>query len=331
MTFAAALTNAGDKTTFETMSQPAFDHQENQLDDIVESVLGSYRELGGINHIEGANLPSRQSVERIIAELESLIFPGFEAEEALTMDGMRYTIGERVVSVNRLLVPEVEKSIQYACRVRKDCQRHEDCRGEAEDIVRALLQGIPEIRRKVNRDVMAAFRGDPAARSQEEVILSYPGVEAILIHRIAHELWIREVAMIPRMMSEYIHGVTGIDIHPGAVIGDSFFIDHGTGVVIGETAVIGDNVKLYQGVTLGALSVQKELANKKRHPTIEDEVTIYAGATILGGRTVVGRGSIIGGNVWLTDSVPPNSRIYHNPSQVRQARADDPDAWDGGL
>jgi len=331
VTFAAALTNAGVKTTFETMSQPAFDHQENQLDDIVESVLGSYRELGGINHIEGANLPSRQSVERIIAELESLIFPGFEAEEALTMDGMRYTIGERVVSVNRLLVPEVEKSIQYACRVRKDCQRHEDCRGEAEDIVRALLQGIPEIRRKVNRDVMAAFRGDPAARSQEEVILSYPGVEAILIHRIAHELWIREVAMIPRMMSEYIHGVTGIDIHPGAVIGDSFFIDHGTGVVIGETAVIGDNVKLYQGVTLGALSVQKELANKKRHPTIEDEVTIYAGATILGGRTVVGRGSIIGGNVWLTDSVPPNSRIYHNPSQVRQARADDPDAWDGGL
>ena len=247
------------------------------------------------------------------------------------MDGMRYTIGERVVSVSRALVPEVEKSIQYACRVRKDCQRHEDCRGEAEDIVRALLEGVPEIRRRVNRDVMAAFRGDPAARSQEEVILSYPGVEAILIHRIAHELWIRDVAMIPRMMSEYIHGVTGIDIHPGAVIGDSFFIDHGTGVVIGETAVIGDNVKLYQGVTLGALSVQKELANKKRHPTIEDEVTIYAGATILGGRTVVGRGSIIGGNVWLTDSVPPNSRIYHNPSQVRQARADDPDAWDGGL
>jgi serine O-acetyltransferase len=270
-------------------------------------------------------------VERIIAELGSLIFPGFEAEEALSLDGMRYAIGERVVRVRGLLVPEVEKSIQYACRVRKDCHRHEDCRGEAEEIVRSLLEGIPEIRRKVNRDVHAAFRGDPAARSQEEVILSYPGVEAILIHRIAHELWIRDVAMIPRMMSEYIHGVTGIDIHPGAVIGDSFFIDHGTGVVVGETAVIGDNVKLYQGVTLGALSVQKELANKKRHPTIEDEVTIYAGATILGGKTVVGRGSIIGGNVWLTESVPPNSRIYHYPTQVRQARADDPDAWDGGL
>jgi serine O-acetyltransferase len=318
------------------VSQPAFENRNstehgNTLDDVVESILGSYRELGGINHIEGANLPSRQSIERIIADLESLIFPGFQAEETLALDGMRYTIGDRVVGVSRALVPEVEKSIQYACRVRKDCQRHEDCRGEAEEIVRALLEGIPEIRRKVNRDVMAAFRGDPAARSQEEVILSYPGVEAILIHRIAHELWTRDVAMIPRMMSEHIHGVTGIDIHPGAVIGDSFFIDHGTGVVIGETAVIGNNVKLYQGVTLGALSVQKELANKKRHPTIEDEVTIYAGATILGGRTVIGRGSIIGGNVWLTDSVPPNSRIYHNPSQVRQARADDPDAWDGGL
>ncbi|MGO9310340.1 MAG: serine O-acetyltransferase EpsC [Spirochaetia bacterium] len=313
------------------MSQPAFEHTDNSLDDIVETILGSYRELGGINHLEGANLPSRQSIERIIGELQSLIFPGFEAEEALAPEGIRYTIGERVVRLSRLLAPEVEKSIQYDCRVRKDCQRHEDCRGEAEEIVRALLEGIPEIRRKVNRDVHAAFRGDPAARSQEEVILSYPGVEAILIHRIAHELWVRDVPMIPRMMSEYIHGVTGIDIHPGAVIGDSFFIDHGTGVVIGETAMIGDNVKLYQGVTLGALSVQKELANKKRHPTIEDEVTIYAGATILGGRTVVGRGSIIGGNVWLTESVPPNSRIYHYPTQVRQARADDPEAWDGGL
>jgi len=313
------------------VSQPAFDHRDSSVDDIVEGILGSYREFGGINHIAGATLPSRQGVERIVHDLESLVFPGFKAEESVAQEEVRYITGERVVRVSQALAVEVEKSIQYACRVRKDCNRHEDCRGEAEEIVRALMEKIPEIRRRVNLDVHAAFRGDPAARSHEEVILSYPGVEAILIHRIAHELWIREVAMIPRMMSEYIHGVTGIDIHPGAVIGDSFFIDHGTGVVVGETAVIGNAVKLYQGVTLGALSVQKELANKKRHPTIEDEVTIYAGATILGGRTVVGRGSIIGGNVWLTESVPPNSRIYHNPSQVRQARADDPDAWDGGL
>jgi serine O-acetyltransferase len=313
------------------VSQPAFDHRDSSVDDIVEGILGSYRELGGINHIAGATLPSRQGVERIVHDLESLVFPGFKAEESVAEEDVRYITGERVVRVSRALAVEVEKSIQYACRVRKDCHRHEDCQGEAEEIVRALMEKVPEIRRRVNLDVHAAFRGDPAARSHEEVILSYPGVEAILIHRIAHELWIREVAMIPRMMSEYIHGVTGIDIHPGASIGDSFFIDHGTGVVVGETTVIGNAVKLYQGVTLGALSVQKELANKKRHPTIEDEVTIYAGATILGGRTVVGRGSVIGGNVWLVESVPANSRIYHNPSQVRQARADDPEAWDGGL
>ncbi len=244
---------------------------------------------------------------------------------------MRYAIGEKVSVVSRTLAVEVEKSLRYTCRQRKDCGRHEDCAGEASEIVRDLLKKIPEIRTRVDRDVKAAFRGDPASRSPEEIILSYPGVEAIMVHRIAHELWVREVAMIPRMMSEAVHATTGIDIHPGAVIGDSFFIDHGTGVVVGETAVIGDNVKIYQGVTLGALSVRKELANRKRHPTIEDEVTIYAGATILGGGTVVGRGSVIGGNVWLTESVPPNSRIYHNPSQIRHARADDPDAWDGGL
>jgi serine O-acetyltransferase len=301
------------------------------LDAIVESILGSYRELGGINHIEGANLPSRQSVESIIRTLESLVFPGFQAEERLDLASMRYAVGEKVAGLARSLAVEVEKSLQYACRVRKDCVRHQDCRGEAEEIVRGFLAGLPEARARVSRDVQAADRGDPAARSQEEVILSYPGVEAIMVHRLAHELWTREVALIPRMMSEHIHGRTGIDIHPGASIGDSFFIDHGTGVVIGETAVIGKDVKLYQGVTLGALSVQKELANRKRHPTIEDGVTIYAGATILGGATVVGRGSVIGGNVWLTESVPPGSRIYHNPSQVRRGRADDPAAWDGGL
>jgi serine O-acetyltransferase len=313
------------------MSQAAHRPPHDSVDDIVESILASYRELGGINHIEGANLPSRQSVERIVEDLESLIFPGYRAEERLALASMRYAIGEKVVSLTRALSVEVEKSLQYTCRIRNDCHRHEDCQGEAEEIVRALLEDIPAIRRRISRDVEAADRGDPAARSPEEVILSYPGVEAILVHRIAHELWERGVSMIPRMMSEYIHGKTGIDIHPGARIGDSFFIDHGTGVVIGETTIIGDNVKIYQGVTLGALSVQKENANKKRHPTIEDAVTIYAGATILGGSTVVGRESIIGGNVWLTESVPPGSRIYHNPSQVRHARMDDPDAWDGGL
>jgi serine O-acetyltransferase len=286
------------------------------LDRVVDGILASYRDIGGINHLEGPNLPSQQSVARIVEDLESLVFPGFHAEENLDLAGLRWTIGAKVASVFRALSLEVERSLRYTCRVVKDCARHEDCRGEAEELVHDLLERIPDIRRTVSRDVEAANRGDPAARSSEEVILAYPGVEAILVHRIAHELWVRDVAMIPRMMSEYLHGKTGIDIHPGAAIGDSFFIDHGTGVVIGETTVIGDNVKLYQGVTLGALSIQKELANRKRHPTLEDNVTVYAGATILGGDTVIGRGSTIGGNVWLTSSVPPGSRIYHTPTQV---------------
>ncbi|MGA2763074.1 MAG: serine O-acetyltransferase EpsC [Spirochaetia bacterium] len=282
---------------------------------LVDRILDSYRELGGINHLEGPNLPSQQSIGRIVETLESLLFPGFRAEERLDLAGLRYAIGDKVVWLTRSLGAEVEKSLRYTCRIRNDCGRHEDCTGEAREIVEQLLELVPAIRQKLSLDVEAADRGDPAARSQEEVILSYPGVEAIMIHRVAHELWVREVAMIPRMMSEYIHGKTGIDIHPGAVIGESFFIDHGTGVVIGETTEIGNNVKLYQGVTLGALSVKKEQANRKRHPTIEDDVTIYAGATILGGNTVIGRGSIIGGNVWLTESVPPDSRINHTPTQ----------------
>jgi serine O-acetyltransferase len=292
---------------------------DKPVDSLIESILDSYRSLGGINHLEGPNLPSQQSVARIVEDLASLIFPGFRAEENLELAVMRYAIGEKVVAVSRSLGAEVEKSLRYTCRVMKDCDRHQDCRGEAQELVGDFLGQIPEIRRRVSLDVEAANRGDPAARSQEEVILSYPGVEAIMVHRLAHALWTRGVAMIPRMMSEHIHCKTGIDIHPGAVIGDSFFIDHGTGVVIGETTVIGADVKLYQGVTLGALSVQKELANSKRHPTIEDGVTIYAGATILGGSTVIGRGSVIGGNVWLVESVPPGSRIYHQPTQVKGA------------
>jgi serine O-acetyltransferase len=290
------------------------------LDSLIDGILESYQKIGGINHLEGPNLPSRQSVAGIVEDLQSLVFPGFQSEENLNLSGLRYAIGEKVIVIARTLTTEVEKSLRYACRIMKDCSRSQDCRGEAQEIVEELLGKIPEIRSKVSLDVAAANRGDPAARSDEEVILAYPCVQAIMVHRIAHELWLRSVALIPRMMSEYVHGKTGIDIHPGALIGSSFFIDHGTGTVIGETTIIGDNVKIYQGVTLGALSVRKQEANKKRHPTIEDDVTIYAGATILGGETVVGKGTIIGGNVWLTESVPPNSRILHQPSQTARIR-----------
>jgi len=177
--------------------------------------------------------------------------------------------------------------------------------------VEGFLDELPAIRRALSLDMQANFRGDPAAKSEDEVILSYPGFQAITVHRLAHYFWDAQVPLIPRMMSEMVHGNTGIDIHPGAKIGESFFIDHGTGVVIGETTVIGNNVKLYQGVTLGALSVKKEEGRRKRHPTIEDDVTIYSNATILGGETTIGRGSVIGGNVWITESVPPNTRVYN--------------------
>ncbi len=190
--------------------------------------------------------------------------------------------------------------------IKSDAQRSH-CFGLAESTVISLLDEIPHLREMLLLDAKAAFEGDPAARSLEEIILSYPGFEAITVHRIAHFLHINGVPLIPRIMSEYVHGKTGIDIHPGATIGKSFCIDHGTGIVIGETTEIGNNVKIYQGVTLGAISVKKDLCDKKRHPTIEDDVTIYAGASILGGKTVIGKGSIIGGNVWLTESVPAGS------------------------
>ena len=292
-----------------------------RIDNVVQGLLESYDALGGINHLEAPNLPSRRSIMRIVDELESLVFPGFRDEENLDRLNLKYIIGEKTTGVARSLTTETEKSLGYMCRVREDCDKGQDCRGEAEKKVLGLLSHVPEIRRKVRLDVEAAFRGDPAAVCQEEIILSYPGVQAVVVYRIAHELLTLGVPLIPRMMSEYIHGRTGIDIHPGAKIGESFFIDHGSGVVIGETTVIGNNVKLYQGVTLGALSVRKEDAGTKRHPTLEDDVTIYAGATILGGTTIIGRGTIVGGNVWLVTSVPPHARIYYQPERFVYASA----------
>jgi len=190
---------------------------------------------------------------------------------------------------------------------------------DAKAVVAAFVMRLPEVKRLVDSDVQAAYEGDPAATSPMEVVMAYPGLYAVTIHRLAHELYNLRVPIIPRIMSELAHSKTGIDIHPGATIGERFFIDHGTGVVIGETTVIGKNVKLYQGVTLGALSFDKDPATGalvkgiKRHPNVEDDVVIYAGATILGGNTTIGRGSEIGGNVWLKDSVPPNSRVFNHP------------------
>ncbi|MDR0600157.1 MAG: serine acetyltransferase [Treponema sp.] len=284
-----------------------------RFDKQIGSLLESYGTLGLVNPAGEANLPSKKSVEGILRGLVELLLPGFGEMETLEHDTLALITAERVNRTGRRLEREVEKSVAFGCRLASQAAADENrrgCRASAMLLVDEFFGELPEIRKALALDAAAAFQGDPAAKSMDEVILAYPGLEAIMVHRLAHFFWKREVPLIPRMMSEIIHNKTGIDIHPGAEIGESFFIDHGTGVVIGETTVIGKNVKLYQGVTLGALSVTKELAGEKRHPTIEDNVTIYSGATILGGDTIIGQGSIIGGNVWITGSVAPGSTVY---------------------
>ncbi|MDR0731011.1 MAG: serine acetyltransferase [Treponema sp.] len=292
-----------------------------RLNHSIETLLESYHSYGLVNHSGRVNLPSRESVEDILKGLDELIFPGFREDQVLNHDNLDLITGEKVNHLARELIREVEKSLAFAARTGglggagsgvpnpAPCGS-EGCHAAAELVVESFFGELPRIREALNLDMKAAFRGDPAAKSFEEVILSYPGFQAITVHRLAHFFWQAAVPLIPRMMSELVHGRTGIDIHPGADIGESFFIDHGTGVVIGETTLIGRNVKLYQGVTLGALSVKKEEGNHKRHPTIEDDVTIYSNATILGGDTVIGRGSTIGGNVWIISSVPADTTVY---------------------
>jgi serine O-acetyltransferase len=286
----------------------------SQVDRIVQDILESYDELGGINHIGGPNLPSQQRTVDILHTLRSILFPGFYDREPVDETSLPYLTGERVAWVRKTLAEEITKSLCHDCREQGRCDQIPLCEDKARDLTHDLLRALPEIRAQLRMDVQAAFEGDPAAQSEAEVIVAYPGLAAVTAHRIAHFLYQRDVPLLPRIMSEYMHHQSGIDIHPGATIGDYFFIDHGTGVVIGETTIIGDHVKIYQGVTLGALSVKKSLARKKRHPTIEDNVTIYAGATILGGDTVIGHDSVIGGNVWLIRSVPPLSRVYNSVS-----------------
>ncbi len=285
----------------------------NSIDSSIDNILESYQKYGGINLDESRNFPNRQNVIAVLSDLQCLIFPGFRVAEEIDAQTLRFVTGERVNRVISMLTREIQKALLYVVQDPAVEQSH--CFTLAEQASRALIDELPEIRRKIGRDVQAAYEGDPAAKSTEEVIVSYPGLEAIVVYRIAHFLANSGVPVIPRIMSEYAHGKTGIDINPGATIGESFFIDHGTGVVIGESCTIGNNVKIYQGVTLGALSVKKELMNKKRHPTIEDNVTIYANATILGGETVIGKGSTIGGNTWVTKSVPAGTTYTQTCTQ----------------
>ena len=289
-----------------------FENSESQINQVVADILDSYQQVGGINYTNGLNLPSKQRIIDIWQMLRTVLFPGFYEREQVDETSLPTLIGQRVARVRKSLAEEINKGMCNDCEERGICDQLPECAQRAGAIADELIAAIPEIRAKLHLDVQAAVEGDPAAKSEAEVIMAYPGMAAITAHRIAHFLYQREVPLLPRIMNEYIHHQTGIDIHPGASIGGWFFIDHGTGVVIGETTIIGDWVKIYQGVTLGALSVKKSMAKQKRHPTIENHVTIYAGATILGGDAVIGHHSIIGGNVWLVRTVPPYSRVYNS-------------------
>jgi serine O-acetyltransferase len=282
----------------------------HDLSTAIMGIIDSWARDGGVNHVAGPNLPAREAVLLALADIETLVFPGFRREDNIDDRNLGLVAGELVHRTAKLLIPEISRSLEYGWRMAGKPGCPAACEIEAQDLISRFFAELPSIRSMLMDDVEAAWRGDPAAKSHEEVILAYPGLEALVVHRIAHFFWKEGLPLIPRMMSESVHGKTGIDIHPGATIGRGFFIDHGTGVVIGETTVIGSGVKLYQCVTLGALSVKKEEGGTKRHPTIGDNVTIYSGATILGGSTVVGAGSVIGGNVWLTHSVPPDAKVY---------------------
>ncbi len=279
----------------------------------VEEILDSYRKHGGINLLEQQNLPSRNEVADLLDRLLALLFPGYFGLRGISRSDAQYVVGNALHSIYDLLRDLAERCIKYDCKKDEKCLV-DVCAERAHKATSLLLARIPQIRERLGEDIQAAYDGDPAAKSIEEVVLSYPSILAIAAHRIAHVLYTEEVPFLPRMISERAHSLTGIDIHPGARIGRSFFIDHGTGTVIGETTIIGDNVKLYQGVTLGALSFPKDERGKiikggKRHPTIEDNVVIYAGATILGGHTVIGHDSVIGGNCWIVDSIPPDTKV----------------------
>ncbi|MBO4546371.1 MAG: serine acetyltransferase [Treponema sp.] len=289
-----------------------------EFEKLIDSIMDSYETLGGINRSGAENLPNRANVVTALSDLQALIFPGFKYDEQLDSENLRYVVAKHINRIISILTPEIQKALlralaqncdgEEAVQSRAENFKNSHCYKLAQKTVEALIDAIPDLRAMIQKDAAAITAGDPAARSLGEVILSYPGLEAIIVYRIAHFLYKNGVPTIPRIMTEHTHGKTGIDIHPGAEIGESFFIDHGTGIVIGETTVIGNNVKIYQGVTLGALSLQKELQNKKRHPTIEDDVIIYSNATILGGQTVIGKGSVIAGNSWIIESVPPGTK-----------------------
>jgi serine O-acetyltransferase len=291
-----------------------------KIDRAAEALVESYTAEGvKIHHLDRRPLPSHAELVRVLMTIHELLFPGYIGAQGLTGATLRLHVESRMAWLFETLTEQITRAIDHGTKLDTAC-RIMDL--EAPECASEFLAQLPHLRSVLATDVQAAYEGDPAAACLDEIIFSYPSIYAVMVYRLAHELHKLRVPLIPRIMTEHAHHRTGIDIHPGTRIGSRFFIDHGTGVVIGGTAIIGDNVKLYQGVTLGAFSFDKDAAgqlvrNTKRHPTIEDDVVIYAGATILGGDTVIGRGSVIGGNVWLTHSVPPGTRVLQDSPNLR--------------
>jgi serine O-acetyltransferase len=294
---------------------------QQKLGEYTRRLVATYNGVGPqAHHLDRQRrFPSQERTSEVLGRLFEVLYPGFIGNQHLTRGNVEYHVGALLDDVTDGLDEQVYLAIRSECLKEEPCAH---CTGATERAVDEFLAALPEVRHLLSLDVQAALDGDPAAKSFAEIILAYPGLEAVTVYRVAHVLHRLGVPLLPRIMTEWAHGKTGVDIHPGARIGESFFIDHGTGVVIGETTEIGNNVKLYQGVTLGALSFPKNergelIRGRKRHPTIEDDVVIYAGATILGGDTVIGRGSVVGGNTWLTHSISPMSRVISVPQEQR--------------
>jgi serine O-acetyltransferase len=289
---------------------------KENLPDLTQRIVDTYFELHTINHLGHCPLPSYEVVISATEDLKEILYPGYRRRGGLHAGNVTYYVGDLVDRLHDDLALQIARSLCHGAGKATQCnpeqREHFEALGQQKAI--AFLEQLPELRKTLAMDVQAAYAGDPACKSPDEVVFCYPGLEAVTVYRLAHLLHELGVPLIPRMMTEWAHGKTGIDIHPGAKIGTHFFIDHGTGVVVGETTEIGDWVKLYQGVTLGALSFPTDeegnlVRGKKRHPTIEDRVVIYANATVLGGQTVIGHDSVIGSSVWITQAVPPHTTV----------------------
>lgn len=283
----------------------------SKLPQVVKKLLTSWSTKECYEHISPVSMPSQDKIIEIVEQSKCILFPGYFTSTRLYATNLEYYIGRQTTDLYDKMAEQITMAIRHDCR--RNALPCTNCESQSHALAFKFVESLPKVAALLATDIRAALQGDPATKNPDEIIFCYPGLLATLIFRLAHELYLLEVPTIPRIMTEYAHSLTGIDIHPGATIGEGFFIDHGTGVVIGETTIIGNNVRIYQGVTLGALSLPRDagekMRNKKRHPTIEDDVIIYSNTTILGGDTVIGKGSIIGGNIWLTESVDTGTKV----------------------